>query len=132
MRASDLGQRSQQQYYRAKDNFSHMAEEQPLLLGALGLAVGSVIGALLPATRREDELMGHTRDDLMARGQRVAREQADQLQASAKRVVDTAQQEAQRMKHGSEGRQGSENGSGQSFHRDDNGDEIGRDSRSLH
>lgn len=127
-RAGDLGQRSQQQYYRAKDNITHMVEEQPLLLGALGLAVGSIIGALLPPTRREDELLGHTRDDLMARGQEMAREQADHLQESAKRVVETAQQEAQRFGRDGEGRQGD----GRSYQRDDTGDDTGRGSQSLH
>lgn len=96
-RASELSQRSQQQYSRAKSNFNHMVEEQPMLLGVLGLAIGTLVGALMPATRREDELMGHTRDNLMERGQHLAREQGEKVKSSAQHVAETAQQEARRM-----------------------------------
>lgn len=49
---------------RAQDGFMRMLEEQPLVLGALAVAVGTAIGAALPATRTEDELMGEHRDRL--------------------------------------------------------------------
>lgn len=131
-RASDLGQRSQQQYYRARDNVSHMVEEQPMMLGALGLAVGTLIGALMPPTRREDELMGHTRDDLFARGQQMAREKADDLKASAQHVAETAKetakQEAQRMGSDSSGR----GRDGDSYQKDENPSGASAGSQSLH
>jgi hypothetical protein len=38
-------------------------DRQPLVLGALGLAVGAAIGASLPATREENRLMGEARDE---------------------------------------------------------------------
>ena len=78
-RAGQIGQRSQQQYYRTKDRFGQMADEQPLMLGALGLAVGTILGALLPSTRREDELMGQKRDELLEGTKQVAREQAEHV-----------------------------------------------------
>jgi ElaB/YqjD/DUF883 family membrane-anchored ribosome-binding protein len=93
-RAGELGQRSQQQYYRAKDSFSRMLEEQPLVLGALGVAVGTLLGAALPSTRREDDMMGRTRDDLLDRAKETASEQADRVKESAKRVAQVAKDEA--------------------------------------
>lgn len=44
-----------------------LVREQPLVLGAIGLAVGAAVGALLPDTEAEDRLMGETRDDLVER-----------------------------------------------------------------
>lgn len=96
-RMSQMSQRSQQQYYRAKDSFGHMVEEQPLMLGVLGVAVGSLLGAMLPSTRREDRLMGQTRDDLLETAKETARGQAETMKESAQRVMQTAKEEAGRV-----------------------------------
>lgn len=93
-RMDELGHRSQEQYYRARDNVNHMIEEQPLMIGALGLAVGAVLGAMLPSTRREDEMMGQTRDELFNKAKQTAREQSEHLKESAQRVGEVAKQEA--------------------------------------
>lgn len=106
-RMNEFSQRSQQQYQRARDGFGHVIEDQPLVLGAIGLAVGAVLGAMMPATRREDEMMGSTRDDLLEKAKETGREQAQTLKESAQHVADTAKQEAQRVgKEASEGRSG--------------------------
>lgn len=95
-RMNDLSHRSQEQYYRAKDSFGRMLEEQPLVLGVLGVAIGTLLGAALPSTRREDEMMGRTRDDLLEKAKDTAREQAEHLKESANRVKDVAKDEASR------------------------------------
>lgn len=109
-RMDEVSRRSQQQYYRAKDSVSHMIDEQPLLLGAIGLAVGAALGAALPATRREDEWMGRTRDDVMNRASEVGREQAGHLKESAQRVAQTVKQEAERVGGQTEQRMGEAEG----------------------
>lgn len=43
-----------------------LAEEQPLVLGALALAIGAAIGGALPRTRTEDSLIGAQADSLKA------------------------------------------------------------------
>lgn len=96
-RAGDLSDRSQQQYYRAKDGINRLMDEQPLMLGALGAAIGTLLGAALPATRREDEFMGHHRDRLMDTAKETAREHAETVKESAKRVAEVAQREAQNV-----------------------------------
>jgi ElaB/YqjD/DUF883 family membrane-anchored ribosome-binding protein len=93
-RVSDIGHRSQEQYYRAKDGVSRMVDEQPLMVGVLGLAAGALLGALLPSTRRENEMMGRTRDDLLDKAKEAVGEQAEQLKESAKRVASVAADEA--------------------------------------
>lgn len=93
-RVGDIGRRSQQQYYRAKSGVNRMVDEQPLMVGVLGLAAGALLGALLPGTRREDEVMGRMRDDLVDSAKETVGEQGERLKESAKRVADVAAQEA--------------------------------------
>jgi ElaB/YqjD/DUF883 family membrane-anchored ribosome-binding protein len=96
-RIDDLSLRSQQQYHRARDNMSHMIDEQPLVLGAIGIAIGAALGAALPSTRQEDEWMGRTRDDLVEGAKSTAREQADTVKGAARRVAETAEKEVEAM-----------------------------------
>jgi ElaB/YqjD/DUF883 family membrane-anchored ribosome-binding protein len=97
-RVNELSERSRMQYYRAKDRLGQMLDEQPLVVGALGVALGAALGAALPTTRRENELMGSTRDDLLGRVKETALEQAETVKQSAQRVAEMAKQEAERVK----------------------------------
>lgn len=49
----------------ATDQFFETLQNQPLVLGALAVAVGAAIGAALPVTRKESELLGPYRDRLL-------------------------------------------------------------------
>lgn len=112
-RMSELSHRSREQYYRAKDRAGQYFDEQPLVAGALGIAIGAALGAAIPVTRRENELMGKTRDELLGRAKETAREQAEHVKQSAQRVADVAKQEAERFKEdtsASAGMQGKEAG----------------------
>jgi ElaB/YqjD/DUF883 family membrane-anchored ribosome-binding protein len=84
-----LSERSAQTYGRARDSFSSMVEEQPLILAALGIAAGAAIGAALPRTRQEDQLLGETRDNLMHRAGETARTYADQAADKARSAVQS-------------------------------------------
>lgn len=46
----------------AKVGFEHMLEDNPVALGALGVAAGALLGASLPSTESEDRWMGEMRD----------------------------------------------------------------------
>jgi ElaB/YqjD/DUF883 family membrane-anchored ribosome-binding protein len=63
-----------------------MLREQPLALGAIGLAIGAVLAAALPRTRKEDELMGSARDRLAEQAKEKGKEQLEK----AKEVVGQA------------------------------------------
>jgi hypothetical protein len=59
----------------ARDTASRAAgylQDQPLLLGALGVSVGALLAAVLPPSRAEDQLLGGLRDDLRDRAGEVA------------------------------------------------------------
>jgi Protein of unknown function (DUF3618) len=86
-------------YYgrRVRRGFLDTLHEQPLVLGALGLAVGAAIGAALPATETEDEWMGDTRDRLKDRAARLSREQVEKAKAAGRAAYETALEEADRQ-----------------------------------
>lgn len=92
-RLSQVGYRSQEQYYRAKNQASQLVDEQPLVVGALGIALGAALGAVIPTTRRENELLGPTRDELMLRARETTREHAETVKQSAQRIAELAKEE---------------------------------------
>jgi ElaB/YqjD/DUF883 family membrane-anchored ribosome-binding protein len=67
-------ERAQRAGRKVKEQTRHLFEEQPLVLGALGIAVGAALGASLPRTRQEDEWLGETRDEVMHRADEVGGE----------------------------------------------------------
>jgi len=76
--------------------------EQPLVLAGIGVAMGALIGALLPATDAENRLMGETSDRLKARTQDLASQQVEAAKETMKQTAaqasepafDTSQEEA--------------------------------------
>lgn len=46
----------------ARLGFDHMLEDNPIALGALGVAAGAMLGAMLPHTESEDRWLGEMRD----------------------------------------------------------------------
>jgi hypothetical protein len=51
---------------QAKMSFWQTMEENPLAVGATILTLGAIAGFALPSTRKEDALMGETRDNLFS------------------------------------------------------------------
>jgi Protein of unknown function (DUF3618) len=88
---------------RARWGFFNVLEEQPLVLGALGLAVGAAIGAALPKTEIEDEWMGDTRDELKERARQMTREQLERARAAGRAAYEAAIEEADRQGWSAEG-----------------------------
>jgi len=78
---------------RARETFSQTLERQPLVLAAIGLAAGALLGAALPATRREDELLGATSDRLKERAWAAGREGYDRAGAAAGAAYSAAAHE---------------------------------------
>ena len=78
---------------RATSPVLGLAETQPLLLGAIGLAIGAVIGASFSTTQVENRLMGSTRDDLVRRARDMGEEQLHRVQAAAQRTMEVVKEE---------------------------------------
>jgi hypothetical protein len=64
--------------------------EQPLIVAATGLIIGAVIGALLPSTQIEDELIGETSDAAKNRLREMAGAQYDKAKDVALRTAEAA------------------------------------------
>ena len=75
---------------RVRSGYDHLVNEQPLALGAIGLAIGALLGAAAPRTRQEDRLMGSTRDRLAHDLQDAAREPMERAVQAASAAADTA------------------------------------------
>lgn len=54
----------QQQSQRVVQGFNGLLRDNPLALGAIGIAVGALLGAALPTTEPENRLMGQASDTL--------------------------------------------------------------------
>lgn len=105
-----LGEQVQQQaayvgeqagYYaqRAGEQAQRSLEENPLIFGGVALAIGALVGLALPQTRRENEMMGQWRDevvhsaqdvaqDALQRAEQVIEEVRPELEQTAKKVAD--------------------------------------------
>jgi hypothetical protein len=92
----NLGTTARQQMDRAKGGVDYMMREQPLALGALGVAIGALFAAMAPRTQKEDELMGSTRDRLLDQAKEVGKEKLEQAKDVAKTVTETATKEAEK------------------------------------
>ena len=71
-------------------------QDQPLLLGALGITVGAVIGMLVPSTRYERRVVGSLRDSLGDTAREVAGEARQRVVRVAETVLETAQEASRR------------------------------------
>jgi ElaB/YqjD/DUF883 family membrane-anchored ribosome-binding protein len=74
----------------ARQGLGWLVREQPLVLGAIGLAVGAAVGALLPGTETEDRLMGDTRDGLAERARVTAEQGFEQAKETAGEHLERA------------------------------------------
>lgn len=93
-RMGQWGETARSGMQRARGGYDSIVREQPLVLGAIGLAVGALLGAGLPRTRQEDQLMGEASDRLTETAREVGREQMEKAKEVASAAKDTVMKEA--------------------------------------
>lgn len=93
-RAVELRRQAKTQVRRARVGFWQTMEENPLMVGAATLALGVIVGLMLPSTEREDELMGETRDHLLDQAKETGHQMLDKSKHVAEAVADKVKQEA--------------------------------------
>jgi hypothetical protein len=71
---------------RVTHSLSNLLQDQPLFVGAMGLALGALIGYVLPASEVEDSLFGEARD---AATQRAAAAASTQFAKQAEGLSDS-------------------------------------------
>lgn len=93
-KATALGYSTRYQARRAQTGFWQMMEENPLAVGIATLTLGVLAGLSLPATRKENELMGETRDKVVDRIEEAGREALEKGKHVAETAVETIKDEA--------------------------------------
>lgn len=96
-RAGQTGAYARQYGDRARQGFLYTLNEQPLVLGAIGLAVGAALGSILPRSEREDRLMGGASDRLKEQAEELSREEIAKAKAAARSAYDAAIDEADKQ-----------------------------------
>jgi hypothetical protein len=81
--AEDLHERTRQTTRTARSRVLRSWNTNPLLLGAMTLVLGAIVGAAVPESDRENEWLGETRDNLI-----------DDVQQSVKQTVQKVQNAA--------------------------------------
>lgn len=74
---------------RASEKARETHYSQPFLTGAMVAGVGALVGALLPATRTEADMMGATRDKLMRDAEATLHAELSKLEEQGKAAVES-------------------------------------------
>ncbi|MBD2745222.1 hypothetical protein IC232_00790 [Microvirga sp. BT688] len=75
-RMNKMGGQSSRAFGNARGGVQSYVSENPMVVGLVGLAAGLLLGALLPRTRRENEMFGEWADEVRNQGMRYARDAA--------------------------------------------------------
>lgn len=81
---------------KVRNGVSTIVEEQPLVLGAVGLAIGAAMAAAFPSTRVEDKIAGSFSDDMKNEIRNAASQTAESATNVATRAFDSAYREGER------------------------------------
>ena len=84
----DTSDRLSRRTHEMSDQFSHLLKEQPLLMAAMGIAVGALLGAALPTTATERRYLGRTSASLTSKVKQQAREG---YEAVREKVMETTE-----------------------------------------
>lgn len=85
---------AREQWQRARGGLDRLVNEQPLALGAIGLAIGALLGAAAPRTRFEEETVGQASRNLADKAKEAASEQLGKATETAKQGVQEKTQSA--------------------------------------
>ena len=102
-RMRDVSGRARQMREQMREKGGQLWHDQPLVVGAVGLAVGALLGALLPSTEQEDAVMGETRDKLVGRAKVLGESALHEATATATDMADAASQAAIERESDAEG-----------------------------
>lgn len=72
----------------ARSRLNRVMHEQPFSLGALAMAAGALIGAVLPMTRYENKWVGPVHDEAVARAKEAGRREYNDLRQAVAASLD--------------------------------------------
>jgi hypothetical protein len=81
---------AREQTERVRGGYRQLTTEQPLVLGAVGLALGAVLAAAAPRTRQEDRVLGPAREGLQNDLLQAAHDSIDAAARAASSAANAA------------------------------------------
>ncbi|MBX9462601.1 MAG: DUF3618 domain-containing protein [Aquamicrobium sp.] len=94
--ARDTGARTKDAAHKVESEMTDLLQREPLVLGAVGLAIGAAIGALLPESKFEEKHLGPYEDRIKQAGAEAARsavgKAGDVAAAAGQAALDEADQ----------------------------------------
>ena len=82
------GEQMRQTGQRAHETFAETVQRHPMVVGAVGLAIGAIIAAALPVTRQEEQLLGEAGSELKKKAQGVASEGFEAVKGATQEVYE--------------------------------------------
>src|SRR2546423_551480 len=95
--ARNASEATRQKAYETRAEAKDFFREQPLVAGLAAITLGAIIGAVIPESEKENELMGETRDRMVDRASDIAREGVDRAKRVAQIAKSAATDEARDM-----------------------------------
>jgi hypothetical protein len=95
--AFSIPEHGAQMFDSVRSNLNDLFRAQPLALGAIGLAIGAGIAAVLPSSEAEDAYLGETSDTVKAKVAEFAAEQTDRATTVAENVMEAVEDESRRQ-----------------------------------
>jgi len=83
----------------ASSGFESLMQRQPLALGVIGLALGVIVGAAIPISRRESEMLGPQRDRLARKASQFAEQAAVKVDEVGRHISEGAKQQSGKTTH---------------------------------
>jgi hypothetical protein len=83
--------------HQARDTFRDVLEREPLVIGAIGVAVGAALGAFLPTTEVERRHLGPAGEALKEKADALVDKGMAKAKEAAAEVYETARDEADRQ-----------------------------------
>ena len=87
-RASQMTETAREQWQKARGGVNYMVREQPLALGAIGLAVGAVLAAMAPRTQKEEALMGEASRNVTEKAKEMGSQQLEKAKETMKQAAE--------------------------------------------
>ena len=101
--AARAGEQVVQAGQRTQHTLVDTIERHPMIVGAIGLAIGAVIAAALPATRQESRILGDASAQLKSKARELASEGVEAVKGAAGEVYEETLQHARDQGLSSEG-----------------------------